>query len=55
MSSLRFFTICFVCVAFISGCGREKNTVILPGEDYQLTEEEQAYKDSEDRMRQEGN
>jgi len=51
-------TICLVLFLFvvgICGCGSgEKTTVITPGPDYQLTPEEQTYKDAEDRLRGEG-
>ncbi|MEM9828339.1 MAG: hypothetical protein AAF958_17250 [Planctomycetota bacterium] len=39
---------------FAVGCGDEGNTVIQPGEDYQLTPAEQAQKDAEMKARMEG-
>ena len=49
----RILAVCqgLIALALFVGCGGKENTVISPGEDYQLTEQEQANKELEDRMR----
>jgi|GEM_PF-5534744 len=54
MYNFRFFALLLIGFVSLPGCGGEKNTVISPGEDYQLTEQEQAYKEAEEKMRKEG-
>jgi hypothetical protein len=54
--SLRLLIVCqgLLAVVLLTGCGGKENTVIAPGEDYQLTEQERANKELEDRMRSGG-
>lgn len=54
MNNSRFLVLMLIFFAAFPGCGGEKNTVITPGEDYQLTEQEQAYKEAEEEMRKGG-
>lgn len=43
------------CLLILVGCGgSDENTVITPGEDYQLNEQEQENLEMEKKMRQEG-
>jgi len=51
----RFLAMLLILCPVLFGCRGEENAVIVPGEDYQLNEQEQAYKEAEDKMRSEGN
>lgn len=52
----RLMTLCqgLLALVLFAGCGGSENVVIAPGEDYQLTEQEQANKELEAKLRAEG-